>query len=192
MSNIVNKNDIFLRGEHVILKALNENDVLNTNWYGWFNDEDTTQFMQKHYFPNTLEKQMTFLENLNKDDTKLQLGICDIKNGVMFGVISLQQIDFINRKAETAMIIGEANYRKLIYSTEAIELIIKHAFEVLNLIRIYGGTTIYEWAEALCRFLGFKREGILRQDVFKNGAYHDVYLIGLLKEELILGIKKGE
>ena len=81
------------------------------------------------------------------------------------------------------MIIGEARYRKVKYMIETFKLIINHAFNTLNIRRIYGGTIVNEWAELYCRTLGFKREGILREDVFKNGKYNAVYLIGILKEE---------
>ena len=45
MSEKISKNDIFLEGKHVILKVLTEDDIHNSNWYGWFNDEETTKFM---------------------------------------------------------------------------------------------------------------------------------------------------
>ena len=67
------------------------------------------------------------------------------------------------------------------YFIEATILMIKHAFDALNLHKIYGGTILNTWASTLERVLGFISEGVLYSHVFKNGAYHDVYLIGLLK-----------
>lgn len=184
MSEEISKNDIFLEGKHVILKILTEDDIHNSNWYGWFNDEETTKFMQKHYFPNTKEAQLEFYrKEIVGNDKKLQLGICDVKGGPIIGVVSLNNIDYINRKAEVAIIIGEAKYRKVKYMIDTFTLILGHAFNSLNLHRIYGGTIVNEWAELYCRTLGFKREGVLREDVLKNGKYNAVYLIGILKEE---------
>lgn len=189
----INKNDIFLKGTHVILKVLTEDDVHNSNWYGWFNDEETTRFMQKHYYPNTEELELEFLkESISTSKTKLQLGICDVKGGPIVGVVGLNDIDYMNQKAEVSMIIGEARYQKVKYMVEAFRLIMNHAFNNLNLHRIYGGSIVNEWAELLCRTLGFKREGVLRQDVFKNGKYNDVYLIGVLKEEFEQAQKEKE
>ncbi len=183
-SDMLNKNEIFLKGKNVILKVLTEEDIHNSNWYGWFNDEETTEFMQKHYFPNTKELQLEFLrKNINTSNTKLQLGICDTKGEPIVGIVSLNNIDYINRKAGISMIIGEAKYRKVKYMVEAFGLLIDHAFNSLNMHRIYGGTMINEVAKLLCRTFNFKREGILRQDVFKNEKYNDVYLIGLSREE---------
>ena len=184
MSKEIDRNVVFLQGKLVILKVLTEADVHNSNWYGWFNDEATTLSMQKHRFPNTKEDQLEFFrKEIAGNDKKLQLGICTIDGGPIFGVVSLNNIDYISRKAEISMIIGESKYRKIKYMTETLELILSQAFNSLNLRRIYGGTIMNELAELLCRALGFKREGLLRQDVFINGKYHDVYLIGILKEE---------
>lgn len=184
MSEEISKNDIFLEGKHVILKVLTEDDIHNSNWYGWFNDEETTKFMQKHYFPNTKEAQLEFYrKEIVGNDKKLQLGICDVKGGPIIGVVSLNNINYINRKADVSMVIGEDKYRKVKYMIDTLTLILDHAFNSLNLHRIYGGTIVNEWAELYCRTLGFKREGVLREDVLKNGKYNAVYLIGILKEE---------
>jgi len=37
----ITKNEVFLKGKNVILKILTENDIDKSNWYGWFNDEET-------------------------------------------------------------------------------------------------------------------------------------------------------
>lgn len=175
---------VFIRGENINLIALTEDHALNSPWYDWFNDEETTAFMQKHYFPNTREAQLEFFrKNINNSKDKLQLGIQDVSGGPLLGVVSLQGIDHINRRAEISMITGDPAYRKTKYTLEVMRLVVNHAFNTLNLRRIYGGTLIEEWAELLCRTMNFKHEGIFRKDVFKNGVYHDVYFVGLLRDE---------
>ena len=184
MSEKVNKNEVFLRGKNITLKALTEDDVLNSDWYGWFNDEETTKDLQKHYFPNTRERQLEFYRSeVVNNPGKLQLGICDAKGGPIIGVVSLNNIDPINRKAEISMIIGEAEYRKAHYVIEVFRLILSHGFNTLNLFRIYGGSLNKDLVEFICRIVGASKEGILRKDVYKNGEYRDVYLYGILSEE---------
>ena len=58
--------DVFIKGEVIDLVVLTEDLVDNTNWYKWLNDEETTQHMQKHYFPNTLESQRVFFKALQQ------------------------------------------------------------------------------------------------------------------------------
>ena len=60
----------------------------------------------------------------------------------------------------------------------------RYAFETLNLNRVWlhafeynkGGLRAYEK-------VGFKREGVLRQDCFREGRYWDTIVMGLLREE---------
>lgn len=176
--------DIFIRGEKVNLVCMTEDMIENTNWYRWFNDEESTKFMQKHYFPNTKCQQINyFKKDIVGNNHKLQLGIVYKDNNKLIGTISLNDIDYINGKCELSGIIGEKEYRNMTYLIEACSLIIRHAFEQLNMRRIYGGTIIKELSLLLCRSLKFTEEGVRRKDVYKNGEYNDVFLVGLLKED---------
>lgn len=175
--------DVFIKGEGIDLVVLTSEVVEKTNWYKWFNDEETTKNLQKHYFPNSKEIQHKFLnEEINGNSKKLQLGIVQKSNNLFCGVVSLSNINQLNSSCEISMIIGEAKSRKLEYFIEAVKLTCKHAFDNLNMNRVYSGTISKEIDELFCRVLGFKHEGILKQAVFKNGAYHDVYQHALLRK----------
>ena len=177
--------DIFIKGELVDLVVLDEEVVEKTNWYNWFNDEENTKYMQKHYFPNTKKMQMEYFKNeIENSNTKMQLGIVQKKNDSLCGVISLNDINYFNRRCEISIFIGEKSGRTLQYFVEAAKLIIKHAFVALNMNSIYSGTIAKEIDELMCRILGFKHEGISRQAVYKNGKYHDVYNHSLIKKNM--------
>lgn len=188
----IDERDIFLRGNHVMLKVLTENDVLNSDWFGWFNDEETTLHMQKHYFPNTLDLQSEFLKNLKKDMSKIQLGIVPHGENDIIGVISLQNINYINSNADISMIIGEKSYRQLILAQEAMQLMLNHAFFTLNLHKVYGGylETLEDWGLFLKKRFGFIDEGVWREHAFKNGKYLNICRLGLLKMEYVEHMNK--
>ncbi len=184
MVNTLTHFDLFIEGKVIDLVVLNLEIIENTNWYNWFNDEETTKYMQKHYFPNTKRLQSEyFIKEIEGNNKKLQLGIVYKKDQVLIGIISLNDIDYLNRKCETACVIGEKKYKDMKNFIEAYKLIIKHGFETLNLNRIAGGTIKKELEVILCKFLGFKSEGILRQAVFKNGEYHDVYCHSIIYKD---------
>ena len=108
----MDKRDLFISGKIVALRAINKEDVINSNWYGWFNDEETTKNLQKHYFPNTLEKQLDFYEKLVKDNSKIQLIIIEKENpDNILGVVSLQKINLINKNADLSLVIGNEEER---------------------------------------------------------------------------------
>lgn len=72
------------------------------------------------------------------------------------------------------------------YAAEAAEVLIDHAFNRLNLHRLYCGTADNNIRmQKLAEKLGFIKEGIRRQALFKNGAYHDIIEYGKLREECI-------
>lgn len=176
--------DVFIKGNMVDLVVLTEYIVEKTNWYKWFNDEENTKYMQKHYYPNSKELQLRyFKEEIEGNDKKLQLGIYHKKDKYLIGTISLSNINFQHRKCEISGFIGEKKYQTLKPFLEANKLLIKHAFEQLNMNRIYGGALNKDVSDFFVRMLNFETEGVLIDDVYKNGKYHDVHLIGLLKAD---------
>ena len=182
--NIKTQFDIFIKGTNIDLVVLSSEIVGQTNWYSWFNDEENTEYMQQHYFPNSKELQLKyFKEEIEGSDKKLQLGIYHKKDKILIGTISLNNIDFQHRKCEISGFIGEKKYQTLKPFLEANKLLIKHAFEQLNMNRIYGGALNKDVSDFFVRMLNFETEGVLIDDVYKNGKYHDVYLIGLLKAD---------
>ena len=184
MNQHIDSRDIFLKGGDVILKVLTREDVLDSDWYGWFNDEELCKTLQKHYFPITVESQIAFWEkNIQNSTDRIQLGICRVDGGPIVGVISLSHIDFINRKAEMSIVIGDRSSQNMTIFVDSCKLLFNHAFYTLNLNRIYGGSIVQELVTLLCRMLKCKSEGILRQDIFKGGQYHDSYLYAVLRED---------
>lgn len=186
MANDFDSRDVFLQGESVALCALTERDVIESDWYGWFNDSDVCQTLQKHYFPNTLEKQREFFRGLNSSDKKLQLGIRIKGAGSLVGVISLNNIDYINRRAEISVLIGDRSGRNTKVFLESCRLIFRHAFHTLNLNRVYGGSISEELVNLMIRGLSCKSEGVARQEIYKNGSYADVYRYAILRTDFDL------
>tara|TARA_B100000674_G_C37828740_1_gene909452 strand:- start:881 stop:1174 length:294 start_codon:yes stop_codon:yes gene_type:complete len=87
------KFEVFIKGDLVDLVVLTEEIVKKTNWYKWFNDEETTKNMQKHYFPNTREMQLNFFkEHVQNNKTKLQLGVVEKKKQISFVGLYLCQV----------------------------------------------------------------------------------------------------
>ena len=179
-----NNFETFIVGNTINLVVLNEKIIKETNWFKWFNDEETTYHMQKHYYPNTIEKQINFLEKMVKDQTTLQLGIVQKPSFVFCGVTSLNNINLFNRNAEISLIIGEKKFRNLEIAIEAMDLIIDHAFSTMNLHKISVGylRSLEQWGNILKKTFGFIQEGVLKEHAFKNGKYIDIINLALFPE----------
>lgn len=97
------------------------------------------------------------------------------------GNISLQSIDWINRKAEIAFFIGDITAHGKGFGTRAIKLATKYAFKHLNLNRVYGSTP----NPAACRAFekaGYEKEGVQKSAFYLNNNYIDIYNYGKVKK----------
>jgi len=174
---------VFHEGKYVRLKVLEERDVIESGWVGWFNDELISEYNQHHYFPNTLEAQMEALRSCSGPD-KLQLGIVDRESPEQIcGVVSLSGINFIHRYAEIAGIhsTNQTRHNSAIFF-ESWAFMLRHGFEQLGLQKIHGGSFHPHVTSALKRMFNFEVEGVRRRHVFKRNTYHDVTLIAVFAD----------
>jgi diamine N-acetyltransferase len=107
---------------------------------------------------------------------------------LLVGNCALLDIDWRNRSAELGILIGEKEYWGRGYGTETLRLLVKHAFETLNLHRVW--LRVYETNPRAIRAYekaGFVLEGRQRQAEVKNGKYIDVLVMSLLREEYLAG-----
>lgn len=102
-------------------------------------------------------------------------------------IIGASQIDTINwqqRRAETATIIGERSEWGKGYGSEAMKLRNRFAFRELNLEKLMT-EVIADNAGSLraVQKAGFRQYGLARRHFYQNGKWSDVWLGELLREE---------
>jgi RimJ/RimL family protein N-acetyltransferase len=100
------------------------------------------------------------------------------------GVISLMNMSDANESAELSVIVGHPDDRHQGFGTEAIELLLRYAFEELGLNRV--GLSAFDFnGEAISAYekLGFVVEGRYRQAIKRNSGFHDAILMSILKSE---------
>ena len=80
--------------------------------------------------------------------------------------------------------IGEKQFWDLGFGTEAMHLLCKVGFEMLNLHRIML-RVLSDNARAIKAYekVGFVHEGTLREANFKNGKYIDMHVMSILRSE---------
>ena len=62
---------------------------------------------------------------------------------------------------------------------------VRHGLFDLNLHRIYVSVLLHNIGSIrMCEKAGFRKEGTIREGAYKNGRYHDLVLMGILKHEL--------
>ena len=104
-----------------------------------------------------------------------------IPTGRHVGNVWLWEMDFRHRKAELRIVIGESDARGKGIGPEAIGLVCLHAFQRLNLHKIYAYVLATNpGARRAFEKTGFEIEGTLKEDRWAEDHYTDVYVFGKL------------
>lgn len=172
----------FLVGENVYLRPLDREDAESI--VPWLNDHEVTRTLL-WYRPANLASEEQFLDNLyGPEKADLLLGITLREGDRLIGVVGLHRLDSRARHANLGIMIGEKSEWGKGRGTEATRLIVRHAFEGLNLNRVWLEVHAdHEHAIHAYERAGFKREGVLRQHAFREGRYVDEVVMGVLREE---------
>ena len=102
------------------------------------------------------------------------------------GNVYLTGINYINRTAESHILIGDKSCWGKGYGAEALTEILKFAFNELGLNRVEARINSDNAASIrLHKKIGYRQDGMLRQALYKSGHFKDVIVMSILKEELI-------
>lgn len=136
------------------------------------------------YFLTSDHSKKLLHDNLNTNQKSLYLMIVLSDNDTPIGYLSLNDIDHTNKKAQWSGIVIDPQFSGKGYASMAAKLMVKYVFDELNINRVYG-----YWLEEniaslkMSEKVGFKKEGLLREHVFKEGKYHNVFICSMLKTE---------
>jgi len=173
----------FLEGEKVLLRPLVVEDAYG-NYPHWFNDANVSKGNSHHVFPYTQQEALEYIQSLSQRKDILSLAIIDKLDMIHIGNISLQNINFIYRSAELAIIIGEKSAWGKGYGKEASYLLTAHGFYALNMHRIQCATFSDNIGmQKIALHIGMILEGKRRESVYKNGRFLDIYEYGVLASE---------
>lgn len=168
-----------LRGPRVTLRPLGSGDLRRC--VKWFSDPRITQYLGRNAPITLAEEERWFGEYKRRADEQIFAIEVDGKH---VGNLGLHKVDRMHRKAELGIMIGEPAYWSRGYGTEALRAAMRYGFDALGLNKIAldvlehntRGIRSYEKC-------GFQREGIQREDVYKNGRFLNVVRMSILARE---------
>ncbi|HTK77835.1 MAG TPA: GNAT family protein [Gemmataceae bacterium] len=172
----------FAVGRQVYVRALARADL--PAMVEWINDTDVTRLLYTGDRPahlELLEEQWAIDQRSQRD---IVFAVCNKSDDAFIGTTGLYLIHWVMRTAEFRIFLGAKQYWNRGIGTECTRLMVVYGFDKLNLNRIYlgvnaentGGVKAYERA-------GFVREGVHRQEQYRNFRYYDVIRMGLLRSE---------
>ncbi|MCC6644967.1 MAG: GNAT family N-acetyltransferase [Polyangiaceae bacterium] len=173
----------FLQGERLTLRVLDRAAFIDKN-PAWTSDREVVRHLSRGTWPVTRD------DAAREHDARLgargdiELGVHDRDGGGFVGVTGLHSHNTVARSCEFRILIGERAAWNKGLGTEACQLMTAYAFELLNMNRVWLGVNAdNEGARRSYVKSGFVEEGRLREEVYRNGAYHDVVRMSVLRRE---------
>lgn len=178
-------------GERVRLRANERGDV--AKFHEWINDPEVTRGLAL-YLPMSMTDEENWFDGLSKRDPNERPLSIEVRKGRVWKLVGncgVFGIELTHRSGELGIMIGDKTEWDKGYGSEAMTLLLRHAFETLNLnrafLRVYADNTraVRSYEKA-----GFVLEGRLREAVYKHGKYDDVLIMSVLRSEWMKRKKK--
>lgn len=171
-----------LTGKTIILRALEPGDL--DVLYVWENDMENW-LVSGTLAPFSRSVLAQYLETAQLDifvNKQFRFLIERIEDSKPIGCIDLFDFDPANKRAGVGILIGDQQERSKGYASEALSLLEKYAFDVLDLHQLYCNITVDNAASLkLFERHQFKIAGQKKDWIYNKGQWIDEYLLQLLR-----------
>ncbi len=149
---------------------------------GWMKDPRTKEIFATDFASFTDEKVENFIKNANSDPKNVNF-VCVDDEDKYLGTVSLKNIDPVTKNAEYAISFCY-DAQGTGASAFATKEILKYAFNVLNLERVYLNVIPQNTrANSFYKKMGFVFEGEFRKHIIVNGKFSNLCWYSILKDE---------
>ena len=158
-------------GEKITLRPFTEAQSLQ--YLEWVNDSEMARFVTRS-LPVTLSEHGRWYESaVGRSDAVFFSVTCNETQRYL-GNVWLWGVHPQHRSAELRILLGDASSRGKGFGTEACRLLLRFAFESLNLNKVFlyvlAGNPA---ARRTFEKAGFRAEGVMPEEYFLDGAYQD-------------------
>ena len=151
----------------------------------WFNNPKVRHY-SRNLWPNTLEEVKKWFEPLPDKQMRewVVFTVYHKEAKQPIGNIGFNHINWVSRNANIFLTIGEPEYWGKGIAGEASKLLINYGFTELNLHKIFAGVfTPNTRSLRAAEKLGFEKEGVLKEEMYVDGQYHDIHKFALFKRD---------
>jgi len=151
----------------------------------WFNDNRVTQYLSVFY-GLTEGYEADWIRKQNNEEDVLTWFV--YVNDKLAGNVGLKPINFVNRHAEIGIVIGDKTLWGKGLASVMEATVLEYAFENvaaggLNKViaRVISGNHASQKIQE--KKIGFRTIGIMREEIWSNGSWHDVWIGEMLSSE---------
>lgn len=163
-----------LEGENIIVREFDKKSDAD-NLKQWMNDE-----IGRYFILTRANTRAYNVDRLIEDENHI-LGIIALPDNTPVGLMAFLDYDKEQKKGELRKLIGEPAYRGKGFGKEATKLWIQYGISNLGLQKIYLNTLQTNVRNIrLNQALGFKVEGVLRNECTIDGKQYDLLRMGLV------------
>ena len=175
---------MFLEGRHVYLRPVQLSDL--PYFVRWFNDQEVTHFLGRQ-FPMSEMQEKAWIEGLAKRSDIVLVIVVKGKTPKFdrpIGTMGLHNIDLHNGVATSGAAIGEKDTWGNGYGSEAKMLLLQHAFNRLNLRKVYSRVLAFNGrSRAYSEKCGYKLEATHVDRHVRDGQLIDELVLVVDAEE---------
>lgn len=180
----------FLEGDVVYCRGLKQEDAAAMS--NWLNDDDVTRLLYQGLRPMSAAAVYDMWSREATDTSTISLAVCRKEDDECVGTTGLYDLQWVMRSASFRVFIGDKSSWDRGIGTDCARLMLRYGFDKLNLNRVWlGVNAANERAVRAYEKAGFVREGLLRQEQFRNGCYYDVVRMAVLRDEYRAANSRG-
>ncbi|MBD3187769.1 GNAT family N-acetyltransferase [Candidatus Bathyarchaeota archaeon] len=171
-------------GESVKIRMLEKSDL--DALMAILNHHETRKFLNRN-LPFSKIQEQKWLESLKGKANKREEFVFAIErrdDGKLVGTMGIRGLDWINHHCTIGIVIHDPANQDRKLGTDALQLLMKVCFNVLNMHRVgldvmaYNSRAIHVYKK-----VGFQQVARHREKHFFNGTYHDVLCMDILEGE---------
>lgn len=163
-------------GKQVYIRPITEEDT--DNIIKWRNSDAVRPYFiyQK---PFTREGHLNWLRSMIETGCGYQFIVCRIEDDMPIGCTYLRDYDREHNKIEYGVFLGSEEVKGRGIGAESLALTLQFAFDTLDVHKVFARAFSDNLA-SIGSFLkgGFEKEAYLKDEVFVNGEYRDIVLLG--------------
>lgn len=149
----------------------------------WRNQPELRKYFREYREISKDMQEKWFVEKVLNDPKQINFEIHDVETKKLIGSCGLYYIHNVNRTGEFGIYIGDENFRRCGYGTDALVALLNYGFNYLGLHRIWCEVYSNNRAISTYRKIGFKDEGVMREVKFLEGEFLDSYILSILENE---------